>query len=408
MEKPTHGNEEIVRDAEGMAEKLVKRQLCDSCLGRLFSKLGHGLDNGTRGRLVRAHFGWAERENCEVCGGLIKEIPKFKELAMKRLGPNEFGNFLVGSRIEPSVLEAEESLWVELGAQHAEPIKSEINREVGKLLEAELKKPVEFERPDIVAVVDTAYDNIELQIAPLYIYGRYRKLVRGIPQTRWPCRWCLGKGCEKCDFTGRMYRTSVEEIVATEVMKHSGGIEHAFHGMGREDIDVLMLGNGRPFVLEIKNPVKRTFDLGLVEDAVNQGSEVSVSGLRPSSSDEVVKLKSAKPVKTYRVLAKLESPAGEEKLKMVVGAFKGREIDQRTPTRVAHRRADKVRKRRVLNIEIKRLSDDMTELEVTAEAGTYIKELVHGDDGRTSPSLAQMLQTKTEVLEVDVIGIGEE
>jgi tRNA pseudouridine synthase 10 len=408
MEDITPENAEIVKEVENIAEKLSKRVLCDSCLGRLFSRLGHGLDNGTRGRIVRAHFGWTEKENCDVCRGLIKEIPKFSELVTSKLIPYEFNSFLVGSRVEPSVSEAEESLWVELGTQHAEPIKSEINREVGMILEAKLDKPVDFNKPDIVTIIDTAYDNVELQIAPLLIYGRYKKLVRGIPQTRWPCRWCMGKGCEKCGFKGRMYGKSVEEIVAVEVMKYSEGDEHAFHGMGREDIDVRMLGNGRPFVLEVRNPVKRTFDLGAVEDSINKGCEVHVSELRPSSSEEVVELKSAKPVKTYRVLARFKPTAVEEKFKMVVGAFKGREIDQRTPIRVAHRRADKVRKRKILDIEIKRLFDDMAELEVTAEAGTYIKELVHGDEGRTSPSVAEMLDAKSEVLEVDVIRIGEE
>ena len=63
-----------------------------------------------------------------------------------------------------------------------------------------------------------------------------------------------------------MYQTSVEEIVAEKVMETSEGQEHSFHGMGREDIDARMLGNGRPFVLEIKNPVKRFIDLKEMEE----------------------------------------------------------------------------------------------------------------------------------------------
>jgi tRNA pseudouridine synthase 10 len=249
MEEPT-GKEDIIEAAGRIENELSKRELCDRCLGRLFSKLGHGMDNETRGRIVRENLGWDERQGCEVCRGLLAEIPKFSKLALSKLEGLEFDTYLVGSRVDPGIAEAEENLWVQLNTQDAEPIKSEINREVGKLMGDSLNLEVDFKNPDVVTVIDTAYDYVELQVAPLFIYGRYRKLVRGIPQTKWPCKWCLGKGCEKCGFKGKMYERSMEEIIASEVMKFSGGDKHSFHGMGREDVDVLMLGNGRPFVLE--------------------------------------------------------------------------------------------------------------------------------------------------------------
>ena len=103
-------------------------------------------------------------------------------------------------------------------------------------------------------VVDTRFNSTQIDVRSLYLYGRYRKLERGIPQTRWPCKKCRGTGCEHCSNTGKMYEESVEEIVAGELMKVTEAKEHAFHGMGREDIDALMLGNGRPFVIELKKP----------------------------------------------------------------------------------------------------------------------------------------------------------
>ena len=36
-----------------------------------------------------------------------------------------------------------------------------------------------------------------------------------------------------------------------------GAEDDAFHGMGREDIDVRCLGRGRPFVVELKSPMRR-------------------------------------------------------------------------------------------------------------------------------------------------------
>jgi len=44
-------------------------------------------------------------------------------------------------------------------------------------------------------------------------------------------------------------------------------------------------------------------------------------------------------------------------------------------------------------------------LKVTAEAGTYIKELVSSDEGRTQPSVAGLLDTEAEVELLDVTWI---
>ena len=35
-------------------------------------------------------------------------------------------------------------------------------------------------------------------------------------------------------------------------------------------------------------------------------------------------------------------------------------------------------------------------------AGTYVKELVHGDFGRTRPNLGSLLDTQTDILALDV------
>ena len=51
---------------------------------------------------------------------------------------------------------------------------------------------------------------------------------------------------------------SVEELIAKIALKYTKSDDESFHGCGREDIDALMLGRGRPFVLELKNPKKRT------------------------------------------------------------------------------------------------------------------------------------------------------
>ncbi|MEM3791681.1 MAG: hypothetical protein QXL16_03065, partial [Candidatus Micrarchaeaceae archaeon] len=52
---------------------------------------------------------------------------------------------------------------------------------LGKKIESELGKTASYKDPEVVAIIDCATFNINLFIKPIFVYGRYLKLVRGIP-----------------------------------------------------------------------------------------------------------------------------------------------------------------------------------------------------------------------------------
>lgn len=407
----------LPRDIEELLTKAVERSnrevisevgLCDSCLGRLFGKVGRGATNTERGEAVRRLLikDPCEIKDCRMCKGLVLSIEELASLAADTLGDWEHSTFLVGTKFDPELTETEESLWAEVGAAEAEPIKAEFNREIGKLLEARTGKQVDFGNPEVVAIIDTLYETVDVQVSPIYVFGRYRKLTRGIPQTRWPCNQCNGKGCDKCGGTGKMYQTSVEEQAGGAALGLTGGKDHRFHGMGREDIDALMLGKGRPFVLEVKEPRKRFIDLDVLQKNINSDTgDIEVSDLRWSDRDEVVRIKEARPDKKYRVRINFDEPVPEEKIFEVVGSLGGNRVAQRTPNRVLHRRADRERQREIKIIEADVISPKEADLVLTVEAGTYVKELVHGDEGRTVPSLSGELGVACEVKTLDVLEI---
>ncbi len=388
---------------------LKETYLCDPCLGRLFGRVGIGASNSQRGQFIRKSLDIVNCENvndCAMCKGLVSKIENFADMTMETLKKWEFSNFLIGTKFDPEIQEAEESIWVEIGVSDAEPIKAEFNREIGKLVEKKTEKTVEFTKPEIVAVVDTMYESVNLQVSPIYFYGRYTKLSRGIPQTRWPCRICKGKGCERCNNTGKMYQTSVEEIIGKAALVYTKGKDHRFHGMGREDIDALMLGRGRPFVLEVKEPMLRVIDHKLLEKDINDNTkDIMVSDLRESDNEEVIRLKSARPEKKYRVHVEFKKRVDNEKINEVVGSLGGNRVAQRTPKRVMHRRADRQRVREIKEIKVEILSSKEAVLDITAEAGTYIKEFIHGDDGRTEPSISSELGVECDVKTLDVLEI---
>jgi len=392
---------------------LLKFNLCTSCLGRVFAKIEQGMTNKERGDKINAYLKrdlTTDADNCWLCNGLINEIQHFADLVINSLKNYEFDNFLIGSKIDEDIQNREQELFEFTGSSYVEPIKMELNREIGKLLEERLEKVVNFVNPDIMAIVDTAYDDVKLQIDSIFIYGRYKKLKRGVPQTKWYCKVCRGKGCKLCNYTGKIYDESIEELVGKQFLKYTKGSDETFHGCGREDIDVLMLDNGRPFVLEIKNPKVRKLDLSRLERIINANNKgtIEVSDLRFTEKEEVMRIKSAKFKKTYHIIIKGEKTLNKEKLKKAARRLQSETIKQFTPSRVAHRRANMVREKKIYKCIINSVEGNIATLTVESESGTYIKELISGDTGRTKPNLSEIIGVPCKVTELDVINIKGE
>ncbi|MCZ7385719.1 MAG: tRNA pseudouridine(54/55) synthase Pus10 [Candidatus Methanoperedens sp.] len=396
--------------------------ICDHCLGRQFAKLSTGLGNDQRGKALRitlAMQAGAEKDDtlqeelaksaqskCWVCNNLFTHLDSWAEKGVLALSDYEYDNFLVGTKVTGLLAENEEIIWAQSGTTFAEPLKTELNREVGKRVEKITGKKANLKKPQIVALLDLENDSVDVEINSLYIYGRYRKLIRGIPQTRWPCRECGGKGCERCDNTGKMYQESVDELIKPHLMAAVRSEDTAFHGAGREDIDALMLGDGRPFVVEAKKPHVRKIDLEALGREINSKAEgkIEVLGLKFVESETVEQLKSMKADKVYRL--KIVHGTTEEKLKSCIDILSGTIIKQKTPTRVLHRRADLERMRKVHSVNLESFETNTAVLVVNCEGGLYVKELVSGDGGRTVPSVASLIGSEAKVIELEVIKVG--
>jgi len=390
---------------------LAYGECCDHCLGRFFGKRSHGLSNDERGRGLKIALAIAENQpykkfdgTCWVCGNFFNDVSLWADRVTKAVEGIEFSTLLVGCRVPPLIAENEEMVWSDLSLAEPEPFKSEVNREVGKAVSARIGKVVDFKHPELVLILDAARGTVEVQINSAFFYGRYQKFERGIPQTHWDCRACRGAGCEKCNFTGAQYLDSVEELIGRPVIEMFDAENAVLHGAGREDIDARMIGTGRPFILEVVSPKRRSIDLAELEKEINRTADgrVSVAIKRWADRAEVETLKSNKAHKKYRILVEVEGALPADEFAKAVKTLQGVTIYQRTPERVAHRRADKVRERRVLDIECVGEQDGKFVVEVLGEAGLYIKELVSGDSGRTSPSLTEILERSAHVTSLDV------
>lgn len=352
-------------------------------------------------------------KKCYLCNNIFLNLQIYVEKAKGIVKTIEFNSFLIGTSSNSEIINREDNFKAELNLLNSESFKSHFNRVVGKKISEELKKPAEFNNPDIIFLYSIDFENfnIELILKSIFIAGRYNKLIRGIPQTRWICKNCQGKGCEICNFSGKKYETSVEELINPEFIKETHASDSKFHGAGREDIDARMLGTGRPFILELKNPQIRTLDLDKIEKKINQinAGKIRICDLRSSNKKEVISIKfrAESSKKTYKVLVEAEKGLNLDKFKDLINElknkFENQKISQRTPSRVSHRRADIIRKKIIYNIEAQHLKSNLFEFIIETQGGTYVKELINGDNGRTTPSFAEIFKIPLICKELDVI-----
>lgn len=442
---------DISNDAFDM---LAKHALCDHCLGRQFALLGHGMENEERGKALKlvltlkAHvmvlsgdkkgikclkvlatngfFAGANEllqemgkpvpqknllSECYLCANTFKLETDLAGKAIDLLKEFEYNNFLVGTELPSKIAEREDEFRAEFNVQHGENMRNEFGRLVGKKIAEQTKKDVEFKRPEMVVLIKPFEKNVQLQPNPLFVSGRYRKLVRDIPQSKWFCSTCHGHGCEKCGWTGKMYQESVQEIIEKPFLEATGGVKASFHASGREDIDARMLGRGRPFVIEITKPKKRFLDLERVKKEVNASGKGKVQVSRMKMADKLVvqRLKKGESTqKEYRVLIEFEKRITGKDLLEVEKTLTNVTVKQQTPLRVVHRRADLTRERYIYEVNVKKLSPKKAEMKIRCQGGLYVKELVTGDEGRTVPNVSTILNNRAKPKKLDVLNVAME
>lgn len=413
-------DKEILAKASSLIE-LTNGNICNHCLGRKFSDVVEGNGNVERGEKIRKALELPEYDEdtkCDICSDIFKEIDsRLLDLVYEKIDflEIEFDTFVVGCKLPKEIVEKDALISEKLGLD-VEILKREVNREMGKILEKNLPQEVDFDKEDVIIMADfrrMLKEDVEnpvqvrIQINPIFIEGRYNKLVRNIPQTKWPCRKCKGRGCEACNFTGKQYPESVEELLSETALKYSKGYEAKFHGAGREDIDVRMLGDGRPFVLEIKEPRIRKLDLEKIEREANEAAlgKTSYHNLKYTVRKRKAEIKTSSPdtYKVYRALVECEDEIREEDLNKLQSLHT---IQQRTPIRVSHRRADKIREKEVKDLSCKYINPHSFEMIIKTEGGLYIKELISSDEGRSQPSVSEVLGTPAVCAELDVIEVG--
>uniref|UniRef100_A0A8C5K6D1 tRNA pseudouridine synthase Pus10 n=1 Tax=Jaculus jaculus TaxID=51337 RepID=A0A8C5K6D1_JACJA len=234
---------------------------------------------------------------------------------------------------------------------------------------------------------------IECAHGAVFVAGRYNKYSRNLPQTPW-----IIDGERKLE-------SSVEELISDHLLTVFKAESFNFSSSGREDVDVRTLGNE----LCDYHPFQRQVGLPASSDGedlrkINESSDkIQVRDLQLVTREAIGHMKEGEEgkTKTYSALIWTNSAILKEDIEFL-NNMKDLKIDQKTPLRVLHRRPLAVRTRVIHTMETHYLDEHHFRLHLKTQAGTYIKEFVHGDFGRTKPNIGSLMNITADILELDV------
>nr|XP_027202859.1 putative tRNA pseudouridine synthase Pus10 [Dermatophagoides pteronyssinus] len=203
---------------------------------------------------------------------------------------------------------------------------------------------------------------------------------------------------------------------------------------GREDVDVCMIGTGRPFLLAVKDYFSLDFSpINRAIEELNENEEKHLyifdlnflgSGfklfpkLKKAFHDEIEKKQ-----KIYLALVTFENSITEDDVQKFNKNFSKNTIDcvprglafetfepvltvnQDTPCRVLPRRTVMCRGKKIYALKLTYVCENLCTLMIWAQSGTYIKEFVTGNFRRTSPSLSSLTKNNCDIIQLNVIAV---
>lgn len=366
-------------------EIIKKYNLCDYCLGRLFTKQLRLSSNKILGKKLKN--GRESNHSCYICKNLFDNLDHFLKLMLDSSFDYKFRTFSIGTIIKPSIVDRDDALKSEFKLRGIDGIKSDITKELVKLFSKKTKKITNYIDPDIIFTVNLKEPSCNLRSKPIVISGRYTKSKRGYSQKQKSCDNCSGKGCRTCNFHGISEFNSVEGVISKLIFKKFGGTTTKFTWIGGEDKSSLVLGSGRPFIVKLLNPSKRKiklsdyasdfisiFNLKIIDDSPKTPLKFSSLATIKISTDSKFDAENLKKLKNLK-----NSP-------IIVSEKSGKSYEKK-----------------IFDINYKKTSDQIILVKIRVEGGLPIKRFVIGND--VTPNISETIGTHCIPEEFDFLEI---
>ncbi len=231
--------------------------LCDHCAGRAFLRRARATDAARLGKRLREAAGYAEATRCSVCRGLFARLDAVCDEMVRLSSEIEFGTFLVGATLKPSVLDADDSMRSRYRLRGTPSIKADVTHTLSRMFARRTHTRADTKSPEMTLKVDLRDGSVSIETRPVHVRASYTKESRDMPQKQERCRVCSGKGCVRCGRRGMSGTCSVEGRLAEFLCDALGARQARFSWCGSEERGGRVSGRGRPFFVRLACPTRR-------------------------------------------------------------------------------------------------------------------------------------------------------
>ena len=363
---------------------LKKYSICNYCLGRLISKKLCLKPSKNLGKKFNIKSTDSDLKKCFICKNIFEKLDQVVAQMIQNSSSYEFQNFLVGSIIKPSISDNDDIIKSKFKIKGILNVKTHINQEISKKFKRQTKSKLDVLNPTITFKINFKDESCQVYSKSLFVYGRYTKKQRNMPQKQTTCKNCQGKGCMICNFHGLENFNSVEGQIAKFLYKKFKSKQVKVNWIGGEDKSSLILGNGRPFFVKIFDPHIRKVQF----QKQNSLNGLQLHGLRQILNQP----KDSIPFRS-RVVILVES-----KIPLKNNLLKKLHLIKKNPL-VINNSDEKIVKKSVYDLKYKKIKPNSLQIIMSIDGGISIKSFV--EDSSIQPNLTELLDNECKCIQFD-------
>jgi len=323
--------------------------------------------------------------NCQICRGLWNQLEETCNKIIQATRNYRYDTFLIGLTLDHSFYDNEDKFRSRFKIRGKENIKTSILREIRKRFGNISKKKTNLEYPDITINVQIGRKfetNVSVSSSTVILRGRYNKLKAFQIKTK------NATTNDKMEINQRHIEKILKKVISDKFNSDS----ITFWPVGKEEPESLVLGNGRPFYVSIKNSKIINF---------KQSLSIQSNGILFMLIEKVRTLPTSTPLYVKKVLTLVSL---QEKLK--TNDFKNFADSGILIVELVNRKNKNWKFIYQMDFKIK--TQRKLELIMTCDNGLPVRKFIEGDDANVSPTLGQIVGRQCNCEKVDILDILNE
>ena len=321
---------------------------------------------------------------CQICHGLWYQLEETCGKLTQATKNYQYDTFQIGLTLDHSFYDNEDKFRSRFKIRGKENIKTSLLREIRKKFSNVSNKKTDLHSPDITINVQIGRKfetNVSVISKTVILRGRYNK-TKGFKI----------KNKNSTNDRLEINQRHIEKILKKEISDQFNSDSIVFWPVGKEEPESLVLGNGRPFYVSIKNPKKISFKQGLL---------IQSNGILFKLIEKVRALPTSAPLYVKKVMTLVSF---QEKLR--TSDIKNFTDSGIMIVEIVSRKSKNWKL--IYQMDIKVKTQRKLELTITCDNGLPIRKFIEGDDVDISPTLGQILGRKCHCNKIDILDILNE